>query len=302
MTLNPWFHSHFSALCVIKVDNEWQSFVSQAMTAKHGSSFMQVDASFRGDWGCDGYVRGLMLACYGARRPTETRVVTKIETDFEKAKLHWGSRMTRWAFVHNNSQGLPKMAANAILNLGSIQSNSHITIESWPPQILWQECFEGLGEDRLIPLLGAPPNSRPAGMTYIAEALRSLSRMPRIPDPQQVLPVPEDKIAFNKFSESTEKIIRKFQIDTHLVRYYFDSGTPGEQAQVSMNLRMRYDALVARMNNADAVFHALVDELLQEAFTSDHTTDVGEQKNAAILIITHFFESCLLFEMPSELL
>lgn len=298
--MDPWFHSYFSALCVLKSDNEWQDFVSQAMTAKHGPAFLQVDASYRGDWGCDGYVGGLMLACYGARRPTESGVLDKVVSDFGKAQEHWGSVMTRWAFVHNNADGLPKMAADAIIQLRKTNERNLITIESWPPQILWQECVEGLSEERLIPLIGAPPSARPAGMSYIAEALRSLARTARLPQVGEVKPVPEKKIEHNKFSPATEEIIRKFQVDTHLVRYYFERATPGEQAQVSHNLKMRYDALAAKFGNSDAVFHGLVNELLAEAFTADYAHDLEEQKNAAVLIITHFFESCLIFEEPNK--
>jgi hypothetical protein len=295
-----WFNSYFHAMCIRKTGDEWQRFVTDAMFARHGEDFIQVDPSFRGDKGCDGYVDGLMLACYGASRPTIAGVKTKIETDLFKAKGSWSNLMTRWAFVHNNATGLPAAAAQAIAVLKPVEAVNGLSVESWPPQILWKETLKGLDRAELVTLIGVPPSQLPAQMTYIADAVRSISRTRLVPHDEPTLPVPQKKIEFNRFEPATAALIRSFQVFTHSVRYYFQQGPPGEQFQVREHLRNRYDALVATLGSPDAVFHALCDELMQDAFVQTPSANIEQRRNAAVLVVTHFFESCMIFEMPEE--
>lgn len=294
-----WFHSYFHALCIRKVDNDWQRFVTDLMHAHHGSDFIQVDPSFRGDKGCDGYIHGLMLACYGASRPTSAGTKKKMEDDLAKAKFAWGPQMERWAFVHNNANGLPLAAAETIIELKAAETGS-LQVENWPPQVLWREVGRHLSEADLTILIGTPPSERPAQMTYIADAVRHMSRTQLIPQVDDVYPVPEQKIEFNEFSDETAALVRENLAHTHHVRYYFSHATPGEQFQVSEHLRARYDAIVAAGATPDETFHTLCDELFQEAQQLDPSADPTQRRSAALLVVTHFFESCLIFRMPEE--
>lgn len=144
-----WFYSQFLSFCIRKLGNEWQQFVTDMMFARHGGNFIQVDPSFRGDRGCDGWVEKLMLACYGAARPESSGVAAKIRSDFKKACDHWGTNMERWAFVHNNAVGLPEMAAREVVELRVANENSLVNIEVWPPQILWDHCTEDVQREKL---------------------------------------------------------------------------------------------------------------------------------------------------------
>jgi hypothetical protein len=293
-----WFHGHFSVQCVRAEGRAWEDLVSNAMLARHGGSFIQVDAAGRGDKGCDGYVDGLMLACYGATSPRDAYVRSKIQSDYTKAAAHWSDVMTTWAFVHNNANGLPTMAAQA---MASMRNAGHPhSIEHWPPQVLWDNVYADLDRAKLTRLLGAPAADRPAGMSYIAECVKLLSRSRLIADVDETLPVPRKKMEYNKFSSSTVKLITETKIHTHHVRYYFKHATPGEQYQVSENLRMRYDGLQATSASADEVFYRLCDSLAEEAFGAEWSDDIEQQRSAALLVVTHFFESCLVFETPDE--
>jgi len=296
-----WFSSYFHAMCIRKTGDDWQRFVTDIMSARHPGRFIQVDPSFRGDKGCDGYVDDLMLACYGAARPTSDGTATKMKDDFAKAKLAWGRHMRRWAFVHNNATGLPLAAAEALVALRRTEETESLKLENWPPQVLWTNAVRDLDRADLIALIGTPPSDRPASMTHIAEAVRHMSRSPLVPSPEPASPVPSMKIEFNEFSGSTAALIREYQVHTHLVRFYFARATPGEQFHVAENLRARYFALIATQPSKDAVFHELCDELMTEAFSGTATAATREeQRSAALLLVTHFFESCLIFEAPGE--
>ncbi|MGX7827531.1 ABC-three component system protein [Actinokineospora sp. 24-640] len=294
-----WFHSQFLALCARKSSFEWQGFVTDIMLAKHGGSFIQVDPGGRGDKGCDGWVDDLMLACYGATSPDPKYVTKKIRTDFETARLHWADAMKRWAFVYNNAAGLPVMVAEGIIALKRLYKDKRIEIENWPPQVLWNETCRELSRDKLSYVLGAPPSDHPAGMSYIARCVESLARTRLASDLDPVVEVPFGKIEHNRFSEDLADLIKRFQVHTGHVRYYFSKASPGEQAQVSEILRSKFDGLRATLPDSDSVFHALCDDLIKEAFVeSGELKEREEQRNAAVMVVTHFFERCEIFEAP----
>ncbi|WP_436679614.1 ABC-three component system protein [Micromonospora sp. URMC 105] len=297
-----WFQSHFMALCVRKTGFDWQSFVTDLMYAKHGGQFLQVNPSGRGDKGCDGWIDGLMLACYGASNPNQAYVTKKIKDDFTTALTHWGSDMERWAFVHNDAVGLPTMAVMGIVELRrEVKGKTEVQIEAWPPQVLWDYCCSDLPRSKLASILGAPPSDHPAGMSYIARCVETLARTRLPADLEEVSEVPYGKIEHNEFGEEVAELIKKFQTQTSHVRYYFSQSTPGEQSQASQMLRVRFDKYRALLGNSDAVFHALCDSLVQEAFAnSEGYGDAEQQRSAAMMVVTHFFEICEIFESPEE--
>ncbi|GAA1555066.1 hypothetical protein GCM10009678_42580 [Actinomadura kijaniata] len=293
-----WFHSQFMSLSVRKTGMEWQAFVNDLMHAVHPGEFMAVDPTGRGDKGCDGWVGGLMLACYGATSPHQGRVARKVNDDFHTALRYWGDHMERWAFVHNNANGLPEMAARAVLDLRRRHQGS-IRIEVWPPQVLWNHCAF-LARDRLAEIVGSPPSDHPAGMTYIARCVESLARTRLQPGLDPVREVAFGKIEHNGFGPEVADLIKHHQAHTGHVRYYFAFASPGEQAQVSENLLTRFAGLRAVLPTSDAVFHALCDDLVAEAFAGGGCPDPAQRRSAALMVVTHFFERCEIFESPVE--
>ena len=151
--------------------------------------------------------------------------------------------------------------------------------------------------EKLVRVIGAPPSDHPAGMSYLARCVESLARTRRQDGLDAVPPVPPGKIEANKFGPEVESLINHFQVHTGHVRYYFSKASPGEQAQVTETLRAKYDGFVARLENSDAVFHALCDDLIDEAFSGrEDLRDLEEQRSAAIMVVTHFFEICEIFK------
>ncbi|MFC4015257.1 ABC-three component system protein [Nonomuraea purpurea] len=286
------------SLSTRKTGFEWQAFVNDLMHAVHPGEFVAVDPGGRGDKGCDGWVDGLMLACYGATSPNQRYVTKKVESDFATALKYWGDSMDSWAFVHNNANGLPEMAARAVIELRR-RHRGLVRIEVWPPQILWNHC-SFLPRERLARIIGYPPSDHPAGMSYIARCVESLARTRLRPDLDPVPEVAFGKIEYNGFSPEVSDLIKRFQVQTGHVRYYFRYASPGEQAQVSENLQARFAGHRARYESPDAVFHALCDDLIAEAFGRSGFPDTAQQRSAALMVVTHFFENCEIFEAPEE--
>lgn len=193
------------------------------------------------------------------------------------------------------------MAAEAVMILRDDQGEgSQITIEVWPPQVLWDHCAPHLTREQLAFIIGAPPSDHPAGITYIGLCVQALARTRLTQDVDEVLPVPFGKIEHNGFGDEVAELIKSFQLQTDHVRHYFLKSSPGEQQQAIENLRTRYDGLRARLDNADAIFHALCDDLVEEAFKMTPPGDEEQKRNAAMMVITHFFETCQIFESPRE--
>ncbi|WP_157036457.1 ABC-three component system protein [Streptomonospora alba] len=291
-----WFRSVFMARSHLKSSFEWQNFVTEFMQARHPGKFYQVDPSGRGDKGCDGWVEGLMLACYGATNPKPDYVKNKMKTDFTSARTYWKDKMQKWAFVHNNYIGLAYMVVEGMMDLQ--EEADDVEIQCWPPQVLWDHCTEDITREQLCDLLGAPPTDHPAGMTYIARCVESLARTRLSTDLEGIPPVPYGKIEHNEFSDEVVQLILRIQPHTDHVRYFFQRSSPGEQDSVSQNLRERYDGLLAKLQNPDAVFHALCDELIAEAFPGREGG--AEERSAAMMVVTYFFEQCEIFKAPPE--
>jgi hypothetical protein len=297
---NAWFYSQFLSLAIRKNGTAWQELVTDLMHARHGGAFMQVDPAGRGDKGCDGWVDKLMLACYGATSPEQGKVTSKIRDDFKKALDNWRHLMERWAFVHNNAAGLPHMAIQGIAELKTDHKDTPVVIEVWPPQVLWDHCTVDVERAKLVRVIGSPPSEHPAGMSYLARCVETLARTRLQEGLDPIPPVPFGKIEANKFGEGVDALIRRFQTHTGHVRYYFSKATPGEQAQVTENLRAKYDGFMAQLENSDAVFHALCDDLIEQAFSGTQLHDQKEQRSAAIMVVTHFFEICEIFKPAAE--
>jgi hypothetical protein len=298
-----WMYSQFLSFAVRKTGNEWQRLVTDLMHVRHGAAFFQVDPAGRGDKGCDGWVEGLMLACYGGTTPKQSKVTAKVREDYAKAVTFWGSAMNQWAFVHNNANGLSEMVMKAFVGLVTANPDSEITVAPWPPQVLWDHCTDGAQREPLVKILGAPPSDHPAGMSYLARCVECLTRTRLQEGVDPIPPVLFGKIEENKFSSEVSALIRRFQVQTGHVRYYFAKASPGEQAQVIEALHAKYDGFVANLNDSDAVFHALCDDLIGQAFRyieySD-LQDMEQQRSAAITVVTHFFEICEIFKSATE--
>ena len=208
--------------------------------------------------------------------------------------------MKHWAFVHNNANGLPEMVIKSFIELLTANPNSEVTMTPWPPQVLWDDCTADAQREPLVKLLGAPPSDHPAGMSYLARCVECLARTRLQEGLDPIPPVLYGKIEENKFSAEVAALIRRFQVQTGHVKFYYSKASPGEQAQVTEALHAKYDGFVAQLKNSDAVFHALCDDLIAEAFRYTDLLDLEQQRSAAMTVVTHFFEICEIFKPATD--
>jgi hypothetical protein len=95
--------------------------------------------------------------------------------------------MKSWAFVHNNAEGLPRIAAEVFITLRETHGEK-VKLKLWPPQILWDEVISYLMRSQMVRIFGAPPTTQPPDMSYVAQCVRALARQPKTPGQQPASP------------------------------------------------------------------------------------------------------------------
>ncbi|BAV51547.1 Uncharacterized protein MLTONO_6645 [Mesorhizobium loti] len=96
---------------------EFERFFTSAAIEIWGEDFEPWKPQGRyGDFKCDGYRRSTLTVfqCNAPEQFAAREVEGKIERDFEGARAHFGNRMTRWIFVHNQRETPAK--ANELLH------------------------------------------------------------------------------------------------------------------------------------------------------------------------------------------
>jgi len=84
------------------------------------------------------------------------RTTDKIEEDFFGAIQHWGDKMGRWAFVHNQWRGVPPDVLRKLLD---IDGKNSTVVENWCEVELRNEFFQLKVEDQQA-LLGPSPTGQ----------------------------------------------------------------------------------------------------------------------------------------------
>lgn len=185
-----------------------------------------------GDFKCDGYLstERTVFQCFAPERPTPTDFVSKINTDFEGARSHFGARMRKWVFVHNSRNGLPALAADQISQLNA--GHPALTIESWTPDHLIDQLM-GLPEYALRNLFSTYPEGQTlseATVEFMEEYVRS----------HRVSSETEEKQEAPSNRDALDEMLENFGDEDHDIRRrllgyskWFD---PAKREEISLRL------------------------------------------------------------------
>lgn len=276
----------------------FQDFFSVVMGQLHGSDFVRVRAyGSLGDKGCDGYLQttGQLFQCYGALNGETNKVATltkKIKDDFATAKAKLGSIMKEWHMVLNLVDGVPVEAVETIEALKA--ANPGIKIG-----LIGKEGFEervfGLSGERIASLLG--PTATPVeAKTLDVAVLRRLiddlavSDSPP-PDSVDLNLVPVGKLTHNGLPTHWQMFVRSGWANAPIVASYFARHPdPLKGDQVGALFTQKYKSLKGQNLMPDTIMTALL-----ELVTGQGPVPPQNQV-AAQALLTHFFESCDIFE------
>lgn len=279
--------------------SEFQGWFVDIMRRRYPTTFITVRLA-QGDKQLDAYrLDNTVFAVYAPRdtRHTIATTIAKITSDFDGAKetlQEKGLELKKWVFVSNDREGIP---ADIVTHIAKInETNETITIEYWEFEAIWIEIAK-LGVVHLEELFGsAPTEGHVDALQFksIKPVIEFVRRESVPPDPPTDAPDVR-KLEFNELSDTTADFLRVGRRKERLVGKYFDvhhDPTLGEE--IAQAFREKYRALREANLSADTIFCELWTFVGGGGFAG------LEQKAAVLAILSHFFESCDIFENPVD--
>ena len=249
----------------------------------------------KGDLKCDGYRASdkTVFQCYAPKTMKLAKLQAKIYEDFNGAVAHWGERMERWIFVHNDIDGIPADAVQQLIDLGKINPSVSLGQMSYPEMF---DITMSLAAPQLEDLFGLAPTRRTLAKLDF-EALRpvvmQIQRMK--PDENPPLAAPTaSKLKANDLSDDAAELLGQGRRRERLVGDFFNKfPDPDFGEEIAQGFRDRYQELKQQDYSADHIFM----ELQQFAGGMNGTP----QHQAAVLaVMSYFFECCDIFEYYVE--
>tara|TARA_R110001583_G_scaffold94384_4_gene237886 strand:- start:376 stop:1284 length:909 start_codon:yes stop_codon:yes gene_type:complete len=291
-----WYGKDINLALHSKSEQEYEDFFSLIMQKKNSDNFTAVKAAGRdGDRKSDGYLIS-EKRIYQVYAPSsgfkKANLINKIKGDFAGAKDKWKDKMQAWTFVHNEFEGLPPYAIDAIEEIK--QNNLRMPISVLGPNELFDIAIN-LGLEKLIDVFGHVPTQKDmVDLTHepIKTLLKAISRQQR--NPIDLEPVSVDKLDFNKLSEDVSSLLNagrakeKF-VEDLIIRW--PDPEYGEDLAASFNsyyLKLKQNNL-----SPDMIFHKL------QIFSGGVNQDVKTQVSS-LAVMSYFFERCDIFDNPPK--
>jgi len=276
-----------------KTGNEFEDFFARIMMAKHKVDFIPCRAwGSDGDRKNDGYLVSMrhLFAVNGPETLNQSRMIEKIDTDFKGALPHWD--FDKWSFVHNQ-EALPPKIVEKILELAN-EYRGRIAVNQWGPSKLKCLIFE-LADDLINEILGPIPSIREyaqLGFEDIQPIINAISRKPT-PSEGDFIPVPENKLFINGFSDAIIGVIKMGLTRASLVEQYLNMQpniSLGDE--IASTLSFEYIRMRDEMRlHPDAIYNGLFSFVCDGAKKDDVRYQV-----AVHTILAFFFEQCTIFE------
>lgn len=287
-----FFQMKFRIAFLERQGKAYEDLFSKIMGHAYPGDFQAVRPyGNRGDLKCDGYRVSdkTVFQCYGPSTLSLSKMLAKIEEDFNGAVEHWGARMERWCFVHNEDGGLPGDATQKLVDLGTANPSVELG------QIGYPELFDvvmGLSVMQLEDLFGSVPSQRTmAQLDY--EALRPVVALIHKLEPDDTPPLSApspSKLRANDLSNDAAELLRQGRRREPLVeRFFNDWPAPDFGEEIAQGFRERYQALKVDGLSPDRIFTEL------QTFAGG--MDGAPSHQAAVLaVMSYFFERCDIFE------
>jgi hypothetical protein len=244
-----------------------------------------------GDLKCDGFRAsdGNVFQCYAPDEMKVGPLISKIDEDFNGAVAHWGSRMRRWTFVHNDDRGLPAQAIQKLADLRTANPGVVIDVFGYPEM---RKVVLGLAFDQLEDLFGPAFSQRTLeklDFAALRPVLLSIHRQEPNAEPPLTAPSPR-KLQNNALSQDAADFLRQGRRREKLVQDFFDAWPdPGLGEEIAEGFRNRYQALKSARLSPDEIFAEL------QAFAGG-MDGVPSYQAAVLAVMSYFFERCDIFE------
>lgn len=292
-----FYELNFKDIIREKTETQFEEFFSKVMKLKHKDNFMPCQPWGReGDKKNDGYLinERYLFAVNGPRALNQSRMIAKIDSDFRGAQGYWEDYFDKWSFVHNQDALSPKINKK-LLELGT--EFNQIKMSFWGPDELKSIIFS-LEDTKIDSVLGPIPSRENFNnLTFedIQPIIKSISKRSN-PIEEDLIPVPEDKLVINGFSDPIITFIKAGLMRAPLVRQYFNLQSNinlGDQIAGTLKKQYEYYRDVTGLE-PDDIYNELV----------KYVTDNRNKENVIYTVAIHtvlayFFEQCTIFESVS---
>ena len=295
-TQRGFYGLKFEATFLRQRGTSFETFFARAMAHGFPGDFEPVRPyGPKGDLKCDGYrpSDGTVFQSYA---PDSTKLVDllhKIDEDFHGAVAHWGDKMRRWEFVHNDVRGLPAEAVRTLAELRQAHPNIEIAVLG---EAEMRRVVMGLQPHQLEDLFGTVPSQRTLERLDFATLRPVLASIQRqIPDAEPPLDAPSPlKLQGNRLSGDAAALLRQGRMREKLVQDFFDVWPdPSFGEDIAEAFRTRYQSLKAVGLSPDKIFGEL------QAFAGGMDGEPSRQ-GAVLAVLSYFFERCDIFEDAIE--
>lgn len=270
----------------------FESFFARVMAHGFTGDFEPVRPYGRkGDLKCDGFrpSDGTVFQSYAPDSTKLADLLAKIDEDFDGARIHWGAKMTRWEFVHNDVRGLPAEAVRKLDDLRAAYPTIKIATFG---EAEMRAVVMGLALHQLDDLFGAVPSQRTLerlDFAALRPVLTAIQRRDPGAEPPLAVPSPT-KLQHNALSPDAAALLRQGRRREKLVQDFFNAWPdPSFGEDVAEAFRARYQALKAVDLSPDQIFGEL------QSFAGGMEGEPSQQ-GAVLAVLSYFFERCDIFE------
>lgn len=292
-----WYGLHIDNALLKRKEQEYENFFCDVMEANHGDNFQLIKAAGSdGDGKADGYLK-VEKCVFQSYAPStgfkKSKLLSKIENDFNGAKEKWGEKMEKWIFVHNDSEGLPKYALDLLDDLS--KNNPLVIIASWRPSFV-KDLALSLSVNRLTDLFGPAPTQKDITLLThepILTLLRAMSGQLHSVD-IDIAPVSVNKLEFNQLSRDVEVLLTAGRRKENLVHDLLGRWPDPEYGeQLAESFRAKYQCLYSQNIAPDNIFIEI------KKFAGGDLNDASSQVSS-LAVLSYFFERCDIFENAPE--
>lgn len=295
-----WYRARHQHEC-FKSGAPFEDYVTSVLRRHHSDFVNPNPTGTFGDGGCDGLANAgaVLYACYGQRpgRDAERELANKINGDFSRALEKWNT-FTTWIFATNAPVGpLATAAITALQQAHGAGSARHLTISVMTPDDLWIRIVSTFAQSVLDDLFPGAPGTANVELADLMPLLETLDLfVAAAPSPGAILPVPPDKMDFNKIPEATRAEFNVGRLLAHRVEtWYQNSSDPGLYDSHAERFRQIYtEARATTIDPGEIV------ERLYVAIAGANPRMDAKRANAAYAVISFFFDACAIFERPAH--
>jgi hypothetical protein len=270
----------------------FETFFTRVMAHRFVGDFEPVRPyGPKGDLKCDGYRPSdcTVYQSYGPDYMKLADLLAKIDEDFHGAVAHWGSKMRRWEFVHNDVRGLPAEAVRKLEDLRAAHPSINISVFG---EAEMRQVVMSLALHQLEDLFGVVPSQRTLeklDFAALKPVLMAIQRQVPDADPPIAAPSPL-KLQNNCLSNDAAALLRQGRMREKLVEDFFDRWPdPSFGEDIAEAFRTRYQTLKSVGLSADQIFGKL------QAFAGGMEGEPSRQ-GAVLAVLSYFFERCDIFE------